>query len=202
MSFCPRCGDEYRAGFTQCAECGVTLVDTPAPEHDHPRSIEHPRPFQASDYETIDPVRVATVPSRINAEIILSALRSADLRAFIAGTGMEAWSDAGGIGQITRVAGPLNDIRIMVHPDDEAEAREIIASAIEVDVPEFDEDDQLGESEPGSDGMRPVGDRPTWRTDGPRNRSVIRAFALFMIVPILAGGLSIFVNWLYVVFGD
>ena len=202
MPFCPQCGDEYRAGFTQCADCGVTLVDAAAPEDDRRRANEYSRPFRASDYETIDPVRVATVPSRINAEIILSALRSADLRAFIAGTGMEAWSDAGGIGQITRVAGPLNDIRIMVHPDDEDEAREIIASAGDVVAPESDEDDRLAESDPGADGMGPVGDRPTWRTDGPRNRSVIRAFALFMIVPILAGGLSIFVNWLYIVFGD
>ncbi len=24
---CPRCGGEYRSGFTYCADCGVDLVD-------------------------------------------------------------------------------------------------------------------------------------------------------------------------------
>ena len=27
--FCPRCGGEYRAGFTECADCQVTLVKQP-----------------------------------------------------------------------------------------------------------------------------------------------------------------------------
>jgi hypothetical protein len=30
--WCPRCGDEYRAGFTVCADCGVALVSAPPPE--------------------------------------------------------------------------------------------------------------------------------------------------------------------------
>jgi hypothetical protein len=32
--FCPKCGSEYRVGFTECAECAVPLVDaltTPPP---------------------------------------------------------------------------------------------------------------------------------------------------------------------------
>jgi hypothetical protein len=32
MPFCPRCREEYREGFTVCADCGVTLVDTQGPE--------------------------------------------------------------------------------------------------------------------------------------------------------------------------
>jgi hypothetical protein len=32
MPFCPQCRDEYRVGFTTCADCGAALVDAlPAP---------------------------------------------------------------------------------------------------------------------------------------------------------------------------
>ncbi|MDD5711611.1 MAG: DUF2007 domain-containing protein [Smithellaceae bacterium] len=34
--FCPKCGAEYRSGFTTCADCGVALVadppESPTPE--------------------------------------------------------------------------------------------------------------------------------------------------------------------------
>ncbi|MCC6488368.1 MAG: DUF2007 domain-containing protein [Candidatus Hydrogenedentes bacterium] len=30
--FCPKCRTEYREGFTTCADCGATLVDTLPPE--------------------------------------------------------------------------------------------------------------------------------------------------------------------------
>ncbi|MDP8247667.1 MAG: DUF2007 domain-containing protein [Candidatus Tritonobacter lacicola] len=30
--FCPKCRDEYRDGFTECAECGVPLVPEIPPE--------------------------------------------------------------------------------------------------------------------------------------------------------------------------
>jgi hypothetical protein len=29
--FCPRCGTEYRDGFSQCSDCGSNLVDEPPP---------------------------------------------------------------------------------------------------------------------------------------------------------------------------
>jgi hypothetical protein len=31
MSWCPQCGAEYRAGFHECADCGVALVDEQPP---------------------------------------------------------------------------------------------------------------------------------------------------------------------------
>ena len=31
MSWCPQCGTEYRPGFSDCADCGVALVDEQPP---------------------------------------------------------------------------------------------------------------------------------------------------------------------------
>ena len=128
MPYCPQCGTEYRPGFNLCADCEVELVES-LPEELMPRFDEAVGGFRAGDYETLEPVPVISVTSRIDGEIVLSALRSAGLRAYLAGTGIEYVSEAGGIGQITRAPGPLNDIRVMVHPDDVDEAREIIAAA-------------------------------------------------------------------------
>ena len=32
MPYCPQCRDEFREGFTTCADCGTTLVDVLPPE--------------------------------------------------------------------------------------------------------------------------------------------------------------------------
>ena len=37
--FCPKCGDEYRAGFTRCSDCDTDLVEK-LPEKREPGSLE------------------------------------------------------------------------------------------------------------------------------------------------------------------
>lgn len=190
MPFCPNCGDEYRAGFGRCSDCDVELIEASAPEDDPPALYEQPKRFARSDYSEVEPVAVFRAPSQINAEIVLSALRAAGVRAYMAGTGLEAWTEAGGVGQITRVPGPLNDIRIMVHPEDEEDARGIIAQADGESVQDEMTRTALAASDPGEDGMGATEDSPHWRTDSVRNRGVVRTLAVFLLIPILITSLS------------
>lgn len=39
--FCPRCGAEYREGFTECAECGVPLAHEPPPPPAGPEYVDY-----------------------------------------------------------------------------------------------------------------------------------------------------------------
>lgn len=63
-TFCPRCGAEYRRGFTTCADCGVPLV------HDKPS--ERPEELEYVEYEeimrTFNPADLAVVKSLLDAE--------------------------------------------------------------------------------------------------------------------------------------
>ena len=124
------------------------------------------------DKEEAEPVCVLVEASQIDAEVTVSALRGYGIRAFAAGTGMEAWSGAGGIGQMTRVSGPLNEIRIMVHADDLERARQII--------------DPAGVDEYETEPPRLTGEDIAWRLDRAKRKRVLRAIALFLIIPVLA----------------
>ena len=123
------------------------------------------------EWEDVEPVAVHTAAATIDADLIVATLRGSDVRAFAAGTGAEIFTEAGGIGQATRIPGPLNSIRIMVHPDDEERAREVLALA-EEDVPD-----------PEATLPPPV----KWSLDETRRRRVVRIGAIFLLAPIVYG---------------
>lgn len=182
MPYCPSCGCEYRQGFARCSDCGTDLVDR-LPEEASSEDGE-PEWFRPKDFDQLEPVCVLIVPSRMNGEVVLSALRSAGVRTYMAGTGLEYWSEAGGIGQITRAPGPLNEVRIMVHPDDEDEARDIVRAAAHEDGSEY-----VGLTGPEAEDSleAAVADRawtrPRWRVDPRRRRWVVRGLAAWYLVP-------------------
>ncbi len=63
--FCPKCGSEYRLGFTRCSDCDVDLVDqlpSPPPEEQY---IEY-----KAVLETYNPGDVALIKSVLDAEEI------------------------------------------------------------------------------------------------------------------------------------
>ena len=41
MPWCPKCKNEYREGFTECAECGCRLVESIQPEEAEQPAAEH-----------------------------------------------------------------------------------------------------------------------------------------------------------------
>lgn len=78
FSHCPNCLAEYRPGFDACADCGIALVDGPAPvteEHapDHTRGHSHP----TEDRHEV-PVVLGRLP-RVEAQILVGKLQSEGL---------------------------------------------------------------------------------------------------------------------------
>ena len=115
-------------------------------------------------------VHIHTATARVDADLIVSMLQAHGIRTFQKGTGSEVFTEAGAIGQMTRAPGPLNDIRIMVHPDDEMEARRILAAGAE--TPEVEE------AGSGSGG---------WALDPTKRRRAMKVVALVLLVPIVYG---------------
>jgi len=64
--FCPKCGAEYREGFTHCADCDVALVgDRPPETEDHLRYVE-----MVEVFSTYNPGDIAVIKSILDAEDI------------------------------------------------------------------------------------------------------------------------------------
>jgi len=83
--WCPRCGAEYREGFSTCSDCGVALVDTPpappAQPHHHTEPVVH-GPFSPGD-DTVEllrtnPVEAEVTVARLQSEGIPAAVFDAD----------------------------------------------------------------------------------------------------------------------------
>ena len=70
-----------------------------------------------------EPVCVRRVASGIEADIIVESLKASGIRVFAAGSGLDGYYGGGAH------PGGLADVRIMVHPDDVAVARQVIAEA-------------------------------------------------------------------------
>lgn len=66
--FCPKCGDEFRAGFSVCPDCDLSLVNE-LPEQTEPPDEEF--------------VTVATFENQIEASVARGALEAAGIRAFV-----------------------------------------------------------------------------------------------------------------------
>ena len=75
-SHCPKCGAEYRPGFTTCADCGVPLVDQPPEPKVVKPVFRGPSPEQVREH-VVELTRV----SRVEAGVIVAALRSAGITA-------------------------------------------------------------------------------------------------------------------------
>ena len=117
--YCPQCRNEYREGFTECADCHVPLREGNPP----------PDPFDP----TLDLVVVMETNDRFQLAMAKGLLESAGIPFF-------------GLGQITMLVNDVDPflrkwVRVQVPRDREAEARELLQE-VEQPVPQYE-----GESE-------------------------------------------------------
>lgn len=81
MPWCPKCGSEYRDGFTECASCGVKLVDKLTDEQKKQAEMEERRDMVLPEGMS-RPVAVFTAKNRLEAEAIEDMLRDNDIPVF------------------------------------------------------------------------------------------------------------------------
>ena len=81
MAWCPKCGSEYRDGFTECASCGVKLVDKLTDEQKKQAEMEERREMVLPEGMS-RPVAVFTAKNRLEAESIEDMLRDNDIPVF------------------------------------------------------------------------------------------------------------------------
>jgi hypothetical protein len=104
--YCPRCGTEYRDGFTECADCRVPLLPgTPPPDED-------------SFNPNLELVVVLEANDPVQATMAQGLLEDAGVPFFV-------------LGQITTLVNDVDGfwrkrVRIQVPRDREAEAREVL----------------------------------------------------------------------------
>lgn len=120
--FCPKCGEEYRAGFDMCADCGVPLVaEEPGPE---PRE-KQPEIELSTVLETSDAGLVA---------VAKSLLEDAEIPFVVRG---EYIQDLFGIGRfpgnINVLVGP---VELQVNAGDKDEALAILEALLNDSVAE------------------------------------------------------------------
>lgn len=81
MPWCPKCGSEYRDGFTECASCGVKLVDKLTDEQKKQAEMGERRDMVLPEGMS-RPVAVFTAKNRLEAESIEDMLRDNDIPVF------------------------------------------------------------------------------------------------------------------------
>lgn len=81
MPWCPKCGAEYREGFTECASCGVKLVEKLTDEQKEEAALEERRDMVLPEGMS-RPVAVYTAKNRMEAAPIENMLRDNDIPVF------------------------------------------------------------------------------------------------------------------------
>ena len=109
MSWCPKCGAEYREGFTLCADCGVALVaqrpeGPPGEEGDSRMGPDWEAAGTFSSYEEAELAQGFLRSNGIDAEVLDPRTHDPEL-----------------------AVGALDELNVMVAPADLAQARDLLA---------------------------------------------------------------------------
>ena len=108
--FCPKCGDEYRPGFTRCADCDVDLVEKLPP------TLE--------DAEPPELVTVLETGDQSMAAVARSVLEGANIPCIARNEKLQNLFGWGSIGTGYNVA--MGPIRLQVLREDEEVARALL----------------------------------------------------------------------------
>ncbi len=109
---CPRCGAEYREGFSRCSDCDVDLVAVPDPAN----ACTEPLALGSTDARL---VVLAGFPSEFEAQVALAALQSAGFAAMLRADNEGALNPG-----LTYTRG----VQLLVLEEDAAAAREALAT--------------------------------------------------------------------------
>ena len=120
---CPKCGSEYRDGFTCCADCDVALVEPPPPPEPPPQIDLVPV------YETGNAALVPVIESLLEDAGIEFMTRSEPIQH------MFGWGTFGS--NLNYVIGP---VQFLVRAEDAEAARELITQPYPSDLDPSDEE--------------------------------------------------------------
>ena len=109
--FCPKCGDEYRTGFTRCSDCDTDLVDK-LPEGEEPPPLE-----MVTVLETGDQSLVAVAKSVLEGAGIPCIARNERLQ------NLFGWGTIG-----TGFNAAMGPIRLQVLKEDAEAAKELLVA--------------------------------------------------------------------------
>ncbi len=108
--FCPRCGDEFRPGFSVCPDCQLSLVSEPP--------LRDSAPLEDDE----DLVTLATFSTLFEASVARGALEDAGIPALVPGENVGAFSRS-------NVAPPMAWAEIKVRPADGERAMKLLKQA-------------------------------------------------------------------------
>lgn len=106
---CPECGSEYRAGYTQCADCEVPLVEA-EPEEEGEPDAELVKVWESNN--------AAVLP------LVESVLIDAEIEFMTRAEGLQELFALGRVGTGSNNA--IGPVEIWVRKEDEAEARALV----------------------------------------------------------------------------
>ena len=164
MKYCPGCGAEYLPDRERCWDCQEALVDDEPPELADPATLKPT--FQ-------ERVAVFRTGRRIDAELVRSRLEADGLDARIWSGGLGPWRLEAALTEVTGVPSAFNAHQVVVHPDDEDRAREVLAEA----VPDRVDDDAVAFDEGDAALLSFL-----------RKRWMLLAFAVFMLLLVIVYG--------------
>ena len=122
MRYCPRCGTEYRPGFSECSDCHIPLVDEPPAG-----PLVEPGPEVSDDDDEFDETLVPRVVlvywiDRFRAEVMRSVLEGSGVAAFVAKEGYAA--------AYPLTVGYIGEGRVKVGEQDTERAADVVRAAV------------------------------------------------------------------------